>query len=161
MQQIEILKIENPFDFWITEKDTKSFLDMVDEEIRGEEDGGSCGTNFVDPASYHTDMIVAVYLADLLKWYRAKVIGRISSFRGRRDSLRCFLIDVAETITVNCTSCREIKSLKLKKLPALAKKCSLIGIEPATPSLYVLFYFFPSPTRFVLNKLLLKFMYFI
>ena len=138
MQQIEILRIENPFDFFVTEKDPKGFLDLVNETIRREEStNAGARINDSNLATWQKDMILAVHMADTQKWYRAQIISRISSFRGRTDSLRCHLVDLAETVTVSCSSCKEIKDSKLKKLPPLAKKCLLFGIEPTSPSLYV------------------------
>ena len=134
MQKIEILRVISPSDFWIAERDTKSFLDMIHVELKKEKD---CSMSNYD--EYGKDFyaviskdgaIFAVYDKQTKMWFRAVAISQISSFSDTQH-FNCFLIDRGETILASTSYCSRIYNKNLLTLPPLAKHCTLYGIKPS------------------------------
>ena len=132
MQRVEILKINNPNEFWVAEKNSKLFLNLVNDLIDSEYDelenlSSSLMTD--DLADQFTErMLIAIYRQEKNKWFRANIIGIVSSF-GKASYIICYMIDTAESITVPFANCKKIKNAKLLQLTPLAKRCSLFGID--------------------------------
>ena len=141
MQKINVLKVINPYDFWIAEKHPPKFLEMINEYIVKENDslfhealGSSSQTcSYINDADINENTIIAV--RDPFQstfWYRAKIISRSSSFNST-ENFTCFLIDTGETMNIPKINCRNLRNTNLKNIPPLAKHCSLYGISPSFP----------------------------
>ena len=133
MQKAEILKIISPNDFWIAERHSGSFLELVHKEIKKETETLPSDHSQYDNAFIQNDKkkhIIAVNEKTSKKWYRAIIVAKVSSF-SEMQHFKCFLIDTGETIVVSKNCCSQIFSKNLRELPPLAKHCSLFGIEPA------------------------------
>ena len=131
MQKIEIIRITGPDDFWIAEKHSTAFLDMIHNELKRE--------NEVYPTAYEQlapdlsqqsqTYIVAIYEKVSRKWFRGVIISKITSFN-QSENFNCYLIDTGETLPISKNCCSRILNENLKTLPPLAKHCSLFGITP-------------------------------
>ena len=132
MQKIEILKVISPSDFWITERHSASFLEMIHGDLKKERENYSSNYDQNGNESYQTasnqHLIVAVNDAQTKRWLRAIVITEVTSFC-ESQLIKCFLIDTGETIMALKNACSRIYNTNLKRLPPLAKHCSLFGIE--------------------------------
>ena len=135
MRKIEILKINNPFEFWISELDSESFINLFDNEINTEYETYSKSTMESDAINNFKDLkessLIGVYQMQNKKWYRAKVLDFGDSF-GKNQYVFCYLIDIGETLTLPKSNCKILRNAKLQKYPPLARVCSLFGIKPAS-----------------------------
>lgn len=124
MKHIEILKISSPSNFWIAEKNSDQFVNLISDFIRQDQKNGSLrDDNFPNDHD-----IISFYDYNSDKYYRARILEQITSFRSNCFSL--FMIDLAERITVPKNCCQPILNDTLKQLPPLARKCYLYGIQP-------------------------------
>ena len=133
MQKVEILRIVSPSDFWITERHSDSFLELIHKEIKKETESFSSGYSEYHSPFEQKDLeqsFLAVNEKRTKKWFRAIVVAKVSSF-SEMQHFKCFLIDTGETIVVAKNLCSKIYNKNLQMLPPLAKHCSLFGIEPA------------------------------
>lgn len=130
MQRVEILKINNPSEFWVAEKDSKVFLNLVNDKIDSEYDElENLPTSIMNENQFTEEMLIAVYIPEKNKWFRANVIEVVNTF-GKAGYILCYMIDSAESITVPLANCKKIKNVKLQQLTPLAKRCTLFGIDP-------------------------------
>jgi len=131
MQKIEILRIKSPSDFWIAERDSKSFLDLIHKEIKKESENSDYNQQSGSANQEDTNPSPIVAINDKLsrKWFRAITVAKVNSF-SESHNFKCFLIDTGETVVVSKSSCSRIYNKNLHRLPPLAKHCSLFGIEP-------------------------------
>jgi hypothetical protein len=116
-RRVEILNIEHPFSFWIAESKSKSFLDLIHEEIT------KCSTALKTGFKCNADLIAVLKPHDTM-FYRAQALNIL------QPNLSCFLVDTGETVNCRFNDCKHINNLKLKELAPLAKHCKLYGIRP-------------------------------
>lgn len=124
MNLVEILRISSPSNFWIAEKNSDQFINLISEFIRQEQNDASLGSE----NCLNDKETISFYDLNRDKFYRARIIEQITSFRSNCFSL--FMIDLAERTTVPKHCCQPILNEKLKQLPPLARQCSLYGIQP-------------------------------
>lgn len=131
LQKIEIIKIVSPVDFWLVEKNKNKFVDMMDKILKEEVETYGLGSslNKVDDECLNSKTFVGVFDVQQRKWLRGVVMEETRAFRGG-ESYNCFLIDLAETITVSEANLKRILHPKLREIKPLAKRCSLFGIKP-------------------------------
>jgi hypothetical protein len=147
MQKIEILKVNDPSEFWLAEKDPKAFLNMMSDELKADNfnrmmsnrEDQLTESSSVESSSaggeFRPDEIISVFFMSKRKWYRAKIIDEKTSFAANQ-LFDCYLLDTGEMHTVQKTSCFRIGNPKLVSLAPLAKRCSLFGIVPASYSTF-------------------------
>lgn len=124
MKLIEILKISSPSNFWIAEKNSGKFIDLISDFIKQEQKNGT-----IENENYLNDGdIISFYDLSTDRYYRARILEQVTSFRSNCFSL--FMIDLAQRITVPKNCCQPILNENLKRLAPLARKCSLYGISP-------------------------------
>lgn len=127
MIKIEFLKISNPADFWIVEKNSQDFLNLIHEKIQKEKDLDL--DRYLDSDCRRGKSIVCVFNHECKKWFRARIVEETSTFK-HSECFTCFLIDTGDNLTVPKSNCKPLINQKLKDIPALARHCSLYGIKP-------------------------------
>jgi hypothetical protein len=134
MKRIEILKINDPFNFWITEKDPNSLQTLISEQIEKESINDDVLTEEHDLSSLvnNKTRLVSVYIEQSNnkqnKYFRGQVMDIIRTF-GSKIILTCYLLDIGHSINVELINCRIIQNETLVNLSPFAKKCSLYNIK--------------------------------
>lgn len=130
MQKIEILRIKNPSDFWICQKNSERFVEIIHEEIKNDEAEGVNGDDGRRFTNAGRDSIIGVYQVNTRRWYRAKVLQQDAPFGHDEVFYKCFLIDTGEVVSVSSDRSKKLYNPKLRQIAPLARRCSLFGLVP-------------------------------
>lgn len=126
---VEIIKVTNPLDFWIAEKNHENFLQMMHDEIELEKQESEYDINpIVDQQCISKNLIIGIFDFESRKWLRARVLQEASAFSS--NYLMCFLIDKGERAKFPKSNCRKLLKVQFQEIAPLAKRCSLYGIKP-------------------------------
>ena len=140
LHKINILNIEDPFNFWIAKKFPDSFHKVICNEVQRDVEESGLGQAIVDDEEFivknksfiNTKKVFALYHDLDKKWYRARILEANRNLTSGKF-LVCQLIDRGQTITVSVSKVKPLSDPKLNALPPLAHRCRLFGLIPTFP----------------------------
>ena len=140
LHKIDILNIEDPFNFWIAKKCPISFHKVISSKVQKDVEESGMAQAIVDDEDFivknksyiNTKQVFALYHDLDKKWYRARIL-EVNRTLSSGKFLVCQLIDLGQTITVSVNKVRALLDPKLNALPPLAHRCRLYGLMPTFP----------------------------
>jgi hypothetical protein len=149
--KVEIVRIQNPYDFWISVRQHNKCLSIFSSAIaRDENINNKLDYETVQNILYRNlvSLPIGYYSALEDKWYRARMIELKKVFGGDQE-LVCYLIDTGETCQAPISQYKKITNKKLINFSPLVKHCALYGIKPNPDGQMFRFELFMFPYLFI------------